>query len=128
MAENVYIEVVALAAGIVLFLLGIMMLIWTKNFIILRFEGFHKGIRKKKIEIKYRELAVFNAILYFVTAIPLLTTAIIGFISELEIMTYVWVSIGVAILGVIGILYSNLSKQFIKPIESKIETNEEVTE
>jgi len=121
-------EIVSLGVGIVLFILGIIMLMWTKNLIILRFEGFHKGIRKKKIEIKYRRLAVYNAILYFIMAIPLLTTAIIGFINELETMTYVWIYVAVAILGVIGILYSNISKQFVQPIESKIETNKEVTE
>ena len=116
-------EIVSLSVGIVLFLLGIMMLIWTKNFIILRFEGFHKAIRKKDIEIKYRRLAVFFAIIYFILAIPILTIGIIGFVNELEYLTYVWVYIPVAVIGIAGLLFSNISKQFIQPIESVTETD-----
>jgi hypothetical protein len=114
-------EIVSLSIGIVLFMLGIMMLIWTKNFIIMRFEGFHKAIRKKEIDIKYRRLAVYNAILYFIMAIPLLSIAIIGFVNEMEYLTYVWVFVPVAVLGLIGILYSNISKKFIQPIEQTTE-------
>ncbi|MHA1555723.1 MAG: hypothetical protein ACTSPM_02195 [Candidatus Heimdallarchaeota archaeon] len=116
-------EVYSLAVGIILFMLGIMMLIWTKNFIILRFEGFHKGIRKKKIVINYRALATYNAILYFITAIPLLTTAIIGFVKEIPVNTYIWIYVAVAVVGLVGILYSNISKQFIQPLDIPTETD-----
>jgi len=120
------IVIATLATGIILFLLGVMMLIWTKNFIILRFEGFHKGIRKKKIVINYRALAIFNAILYFITAIPLLVIAIIGFINtELDLMNFVWVFVAVAVVGLVGILYTNISKQFIKPRDQVIEPTTE---
>jgi len=117
------IEVYTLIAGIVLCVLGIMMLVWTKNFILMRFESFHKFIRKNEIEIKYRRLAVFNAILYFVTAIPLLTTAIIGFVIEIPYMTYVWIFIAVAVFGLVGILYSNISNQFIQSLDLTNETD-----
>ncbi|NPD90380.1 MAG: hypothetical protein HGN29_16830 [Asgard group archaeon] len=117
------IETISLGVGIVLFLLGIMMLVWTKNIIILRYEGFHKLVRKKEIVINFRRLAVYNAFLYFITAIPILTMGIIGFVNEMEYMTYVWVYIPVAVVGLVGILYGNISKQFIQPAESTTETD-----
>lgn len=66
---------------------------------------------------------IFFAILYFITAIPVLTMGIIGFVNEMEYLTYVWVYVPVAVLGLVGILYSNISKQFIQPAESTTETD-----
>ncbi|MFX0034797.1 MAG: hypothetical protein ACFE9I_04045 [Candidatus Hermodarchaeota archaeon] len=77
------IEIYTLVAGIVLCVLGVKMLVWTKNFIVLRYEGFHKLIRKKEIEVKYKKLNIYFAILFFITTIPLLTIAIIGFVIEI---------------------------------------------
>ncbi len=111
------IEIYTLVAGIVLCVLGIMMLVWTKNFIVLRHEGFHKLIRKKKIEVKYKKLNIYFAILYFITAIPLLTIAIIGFVIEIPNKTYFWIYIADAGFGLIGILYANISKQFIQYLD-----------
>ncbi len=117
------IEVYTLIAGIVLCVLGILMLVWSKNFIVMRYEGFHKLIRKKEIEVKYRKLNIYFAILYFITAIPLLTIAIIGFVSVIPNKTYYWVYIADAGFGLIGILYANISKQFIQPLDLTTETD-----
>ena len=117
------IEIYTLIAGIVLCLLGIMMLVWTKNFIVLRYEGYHKLIRKKEIEVKFKKLNIFFAILYFVIAIPLLTVAIIGFVIEIPDLTYVWIYVACASFGLIGILFANISKQFIQPLDLTTETD-----
>ena len=116
-------EIIALVIGIVLCLLGIIMLIFPRNFIIDRFEGFHKAIRRKKeIVVNKEGLSKFYAILYFVLAIPLLILGIIGFINtDLSITIYIWIFVAVAVFGVIGILYCNLTKQFIKPLDSVTE-------
>lgn len=97
------------------------MLVWTKNFIVLRYEGFQKLIRKKEIEVKYKKLNIFFAILYFVIAIPLLTMAIIGFVIIIPNKTYFWIYIPVAGFGLIGILYANISNQFIQSLEQTTE-------
>lgn len=68
-------------------------------------------------------MAVYNAILYFVMAIPLLTTAIIEFVIEIPYMKFVWIYIAVAVFGLVGILYSNISNQFIQPLEQTTETD-----
>ncbi|MGC9781264.1 MAG: hypothetical protein HZR80_18630 [Candidatus Heimdallarchaeota archaeon] len=92
------------------------------KFMINRYEGFHKKIRKKEISVDKEGLAKFYSILFFVLAVPLLVVAIIGFIKpDLFELIYIWIFIAVAMLGVIGILYCNLSNQFIKPLENTAE-------
>ncbi|MHA1127047.1 MAG: hypothetical protein ACTSO7_16220 [Candidatus Heimdallarchaeota archaeon] len=117
------ITIITLIVGIVLILLGMYVIVYRQNFIVKRFEGFHKSIRrKKKISVNLEGLSIFYAILYFIVAIPLLVIAIIGFIdTELPFMDFVWVFVAVAIVGVIGILYCNLSKRFIQPLEQTTE-------
>jgi len=117
------IEIYTFIVGIVLSVLGIMMLVWTKNFIVLRYEGFHKLIRKKEIEVKYKKLNKYFAILYFITAIPLLTIATIGFVIIIPNKTYFWIYIADAGFGLISILYANISKQFIQPLDIPTETD-----
>ncbi|MHA1211746.1 MAG: hypothetical protein ACTSSH_04715 [Candidatus Heimdallarchaeota archaeon] len=118
------IEIYTLVAGIVLCLLGIMMLVWTKNFIVLRYKGFHKLIRKQEIEVKYKNFNLFFAILYFVIAIPLVTIAIIEFATTtIPITTFYWIYGAVAVVGVAGILFANISKQFIQPLDITTETD-----
>lgn len=88
----------------------------------MRYKGFQKAIRKKEININYRRLAVYFAILYFILAIPLLIVAIIGFVNDINYLTYVWIYVAVAVLGIAGILYANISKQFIQPHDQTTET------
>ncbi|MHA1737624.1 MAG: hypothetical protein ACTSXA_03480 [Candidatus Heimdallarchaeota archaeon] len=116
-------EIITLIVGIVLCLLGIFMLIVPRNFIVSRYEGFHKAIRRnKEISVEKERLAKFYAILYFVLAVPLLTLAIIGFTNkEIFDLIYIWLFVAVATLGLIGILYCNLSKRFIKLLENPVE-------
>ena len=116
------IHVYTLIAGIILCLLGLMMLVWTKNFIVLRYEGFQKLVRKQEFEIKYKKLNVFIAILYFIIAIPILIVGIIGFVTELDTMIFVWTFFASGALGIIGSLFVNISRQFIRPLDQKIET------
>jgi len=112
-------EIISLVTGIVLCLLGIFMIISQQNFIVNRYEGFHKAIRRnKKISIEKERLAKFYAILYFVLAVPLLVCAIIGFIKpDVFELIYIWLFVAVGALGLIGIFYCNLSKRFIQPLE-----------
>jgi len=118
-------EIFALIVGIVLCLLGVFVIVFRENFIVKRFEAFHKGIRKKKISINKKGLSIFYAILYFTVAIPLLVLAIIGFINpNLSEMVFVWVFVAVAATGLIGILYCNLSKRFIQPLEQPVASSE----
>jgi len=92
------------------------------RFIIDRYEVFHKAIRKKEFSVDRKGLSDFYSILFFILGTPLLIGAIIGLInSELDDTSFIWLFVAVAVVGVIGILYCNVSKRFIKEVESTIE-------
>ena len=109
----------ALIIGIVLWMLGFLMIFGQLSFLISRYETFHKFIRRKDFSIDREGLSKFYSILYFVTGIPLLIGAIIGFINlDLYKTTSIWVYIAALVVGVIGIVYCNISNRFLKPLES----------
>ena len=112
-------EVYFLIISIVLFVLGFLMIFGQLKFLIARYEAFKKFIRRKEISVDGEGLSKFYSILFFVTGIPLLIGAIIGFINaEIFKEFSLWLVIAIAAIGVIGILYCNLSKRFLKPLES----------
>ncbi|NPD90376.1 MAG: hypothetical protein HGN29_16810 [Asgard group archaeon] len=49
--------------------------------------------------------------------------AIIGFVTELDTMTFVWTYVAVGAFGIIGILFANISKQIIQPLDQTTETD-----
>ncbi|MGC9779591.1 MAG: hypothetical protein HZR80_10150 [Candidatus Heimdallarchaeota archaeon] len=119
--------IISLSIGTIFCLFGTMMLVWPQNFLIKitikRFVWFQKAIRRKEIEVKKKELTIFFTILYFVIAIPLLTMAIIGFINtQIPSLTFIWVYVAIVVLGIIGVLYINISKHFIQSLEQTAET------
>ncbi len=117
-------EVYMLTAGIVLCVLGILMLLGMLGFLIDRYEWFHKSIRKRTINVRREILAKFYAALFVVTGVPLLIGAIIGYINKEAFETYsLWLFIAVAALGVIGILFCNLTNLFIQASEETVEAS-----
>ncbi len=115
-------EVYSIIISIVLFILGFLMTFGQLNFLIDRYEVFHKAIKKKEFSVDREGLSNFYAILFFVLGIPLLIGAIIGFINpELYETFSVWLFVAVAVVGIIGILYCNISDRFIRSIEDTTE-------
>jgi len=115
-------QIYMLIVGIILCLLGLLMLLGLLNFLIKRYEWFHNSIRKRKISVKGDVLSKFYAMLFFITGIPLVIGEIIGFVySDVYKLFSIWLYITIAVIGVIGILYCNISTNFIIPIE---DTNE----
>ena len=111
-------EVYFLIISIVLFVLGFLMIFGLLDFLIDRYEVFHKAIRKKEFRINREGLSKFYSIMFFVLGIPLLIGAIIGLINpELDKTVFIWLFVAVAVVGVIGIVYCNVSNRFIKPID-----------
>jgi len=112
-------ELITLIVGIILFMLGIMYLLWTKNYIALRYEWFQRVIRRnKELKVKYKKVNLYYAITSFIGVIPLVVTAIIGFVtSEIPEMTFIWVYLGVAGYVIVVTLYVTISKQFIQTVE-----------
>jgi hypothetical protein len=103
-----------LIAGIILLILGILMKLRKIDFLIDRFQWFHKLIRKDDIEVDRDRLATFYSYLYIVIAVFLLIGAIIVFINPENVDTInLWTIIVTAIVGISGILYCNLSKRFL---------------
>jgi len=112
-------EIYALIIGIVLCVLGILMKVGWLNLLIDRYEGFQKAIRKNKLFVDKKGVSNFYSILFFLIGIPLLILAIIGFIlpDTYELIS-TWMYLVLIVIGISGILYLNLSKRFIKPLEN----------
>jgi len=112
-------EIYALIIGIVLCVLGILMKLGWLKFLIDRYEGFHKAIRKNKFSVDKEGLSKFYSILFFVIGVPLLIVAIIGFIipDSFKLIS-TWIYVVLIVIGISGILYLNISNRFIKPFEN----------
>jgi hypothetical protein len=117
-----YMQIYMLIVGIILCLLGLLMLLGQLNFLIKRYEWFHNAIRKQKISVKRLALSKYYAILFFIAGIPLMIGGIIGFINPDNFKLFsIWLYITIAVIGVLGILYCNISNRFIKPLEDTTE-------
>ena len=109
----------ALIIGIVLCVLGILMKVGWLNFLVDRYEGFQKALRKKKFNVDKEGVSKFYSLLFFVVGGSLLIVAIIGFIiPDSYKLISTWIFIALIAIGISGILYLNLSKRFIKPLEN----------
>ena len=108
-----------LIVGIVLCVFGILIKVGWLNFLIDRYEWFHKAIRKKKFSVDKEGLSKFYSILFFALGVPLLIVAIIGYIiPDIYKVISTWTYIAVLAIGITGILYINLSNRFIKPFKN----------
>lgn len=111
-------EIYALIVSIVLFALGFLMILGQLNFIIYRFEVFQRIFRKKDFNVDKEGLSRFYSVLFFVLGVPLLIGAIIGLINpDMFSLFSIWLFVAVAVFGIIGILYCNVSNRFVKPLE-----------
>jgi len=112
-------EVYTLIIGIVFCVLGVFMKLGWLNILISRYEWFHKAIRKKEITVNKKGVTNFYTILFFVLGVFLLILGIVGFTSPNLILDEIslWIWVGVIVIGVIAILYLNISRRFIIPLE-----------
>ncbi len=112
-------EIYALTIGLVLCVLGILMKVGWLNFLIDRYEGFQKAIRRKKFSVDKEGVSKFYSILFFVLGVPLLIVAIFGFIipDSFELIS-TWIFVVLIVIGISGILFLNLSNRFIKPLDN----------
>ena len=113
--EIIYILIV----GIVLCVLGILMKVGWLNFLIDRYEGFQKAIRRKKFIVDREGVSRFYTGLFFVLGALILIVAIIGFVApdSYELIS-IWIYVAIIALGITGLLYLNLSNRFLKPHET----------
>jgi hypothetical protein len=107
-----------LITGIVLLILGILMKLRKIDFLLDRFQFFHKNIRKEDIEVRRDRLATLYSYLYIMIATLLVIGGIIVFVDSANSdKINLWTAIVAIILGIGGILYCNLSKSIINPKE-----------
>jgi VIT1/CCC1 family predicted Fe2+/Mn2+ transporter len=108
-----------LITGIVLCVLGILMKVGWLNFLIDRYEGFQKAIRRKKFSVDREGVSRFYTGLFFVLGAFILIVAIIGFVApdSYELIS-IWMFASIIAIGITGILYLNLSNRFRKPLET----------
>ena len=111
--------VYTLIVGLVLSVLGVFMKLGWLNFLIYRYEWFHKIVRKKEFTVNKKGVVNFFTNLFFAIGIPLL---ILGFVelttSDLYLQQIsLWVWITCVVIAVIAIFYVNLSRKFIIPLE-----------
>lgn len=115
-------EIYALIAAIVLFALGFLMILGWLNFLIYRYESFQRIFRKKDFSVDKEGLSKYYSILFFVTGTPLLIGAIIGLINpDMFSLFSIWLFVAVAAIGIVGIVYCNVSNRFIKTLEDTTE-------
>jgi len=101
-------------AGIVLFILGILMIFGQPSFLLARYEWFQKLFRKTMKSADREILSKFYAILFFVTGIPLSIGAIVGYIlPDTFQLVSLWLMLAVGIIGISIAIYINVSKRFI---------------
>jgi hypothetical protein len=106
-------------AGIVLFVLGVLMKVGWLNFLIDRYEGFQKAIRRKKFRVDREGVSKYYSILFFVLGGLLMIVAIFGFIFPDGYKSIsIWIYLALLVIGISGILYLNISNRFIKPLEN----------
>ena len=107
-----------LLIGVILCVLGILMRVGWLNFLIDRYEGFQKAIRRKKFLVDREGVSKYYSILFFSLGIYLVIVAIFGFLmpESLKLIS-IWMYVAVAI-GLTGILYLNVSNRFIKSPET----------
>ena len=104
--------------------MGFLIVISRFNIVLDRYEWFQRKIRKKKIRANRKKLSMFYSILYFSTGIPVIITAIIGFIYPdvyEQFSTWLWVVLIIVAIG--GITYCNVTKRFFDSIENYSETD-----
>jgi len=115
-------EIYALIIAIVLFALGFLMILGWLNFIIYRYEFFQRIFRKKDFSVNKEGLSKYYSILFFVTGTPLLIGAVIGLINpDMFSLFSTWLFVAVAAIGIVGIVYCNVSNRFIKTLEDTTE-------
>jgi len=105
----------SLYVGIILCILGILMRARQLDFLIDRYEVFHKAIRKRNLSVDREGLSKFYSKLFFILGVILLIAAFIQFIkpNDYELIT-TWIYIALIAIGIIGILYCNLTNRFLK--------------
>lgn len=104
-----------LIVGIVLCALGILMLFGQPSFLLARYEGFHKAIRKNMKSANRESLAKFYSLLFLATGMPLTIGGIIGLIvAETYEIFSLWLYVVVGVIGISGLIYMNVSKKFIE--------------
>jgi FtsH-binding integral membrane protein len=105
----------SLIVGGILCVLGIFMRVGWLDIIISRYESFQKTIRKKNLRVDREGLAKFYSNTYFVLGVILLIAAVIqSIMPEFSEIITLWIFIAVAGIGIVGILYSNLSNRYLK--------------
>lgn len=108
-------EVYVLVSGLTLFALGFAMIFGQPSFLISRYEVFQNFVRRREITVNRDGLSKFYSFLFFILGTPLLIGAIIGLINPETFMIFsVWLVIAIAGIGVVGILYCNISNRFIR--------------
>jgi len=101
--------------GLILCVLGILMRAHRLDFIIGRYEGFHKVIRKKTLSVDREGLSKYYSNLFLILGSILLIAAIIHLIKpEISELITLWIYVAVLVVGIIGILYCNLTNRFLK--------------
>lgn len=111
----------ALYIGIVLCILSILMRLRKLDILLGRYEGFQKVFRKKPFNLDREGLSKYYSILYLVVGVILLIGGVIILIGPNNVDTITNVTyIVVIVIGLLGMLYLNLTDRFLN-FEASIE-------
>jgi hypothetical protein len=103
-----------IGVGIILCILGILMRIGKLNFILSRYESFHKAIRKRNFTVDRDSLSKFYFFEFLILGGLLLIAGIIhAILPENNEFNSYWIYIVIISIGIIGMLYCNFSNRFL---------------
>jgi len=104
----------SLYTGIILCVLGILMRAKKLNFLLLRYEGFQKVIRRRMVKVDKESLTRFYFIGLILIGGLLMITGMIQLLKPkgYEIIT-TWMWISVLAIGISGMLYCNITSRFL---------------
>ncbi|MHA1619632.1 MAG: DUF3784 domain-containing protein [Promethearchaeota archaeon] len=104
----------SLVIGLLLIILGGLMRMRKGDFLLSRYESFHKIIRKKQFTLDREGLSRFYTVFYWIEGTLFIIIALLEFIEAFTSeSSSIW-AYGFAIaFGILGILYCNITTKFL---------------
>jgi len=106
---------ISLLVGIILGIVAVLFRVGILKIIVKRYEWFQKVIRRKEITVDEKAVTLFYSNLCFVGGSILLIGIVLQLIaSDNSTLISWWTWIVCIGIGIVGILYLNINKRFIK--------------
>ena len=104
----------SLIIGLFLIILGVLMKMRKVDFLLSRYESFHKIFRKKQFTLDREGLSRHYTVFYWIEGSLFLIIALLEFIEAFTSEnSSIWAYSFAIALGILGILYCNITTKFL---------------